>query len=214
MLSKNKQIITAFALLLAYFTCLFYYYNSFMVKKSRETQMHRNVLNSYIEYEEKTNETCRSNNYNKTAKGWLGVLCAIFTTKQSHQTRMKAIHDTWSKRCDIRIYMTGPKSRPWFWQNDNNDDPSMPFVYMNIEDTKEKLTYKHLGTIMHVYKNYMNDFDWFLYANDDAFIVMDNLKLFLKDKCPKEKRLYGKVMRHLPNEPNYNYGDWKRYFQF
>ena len=26
------------------------------------------------------------------------ILCAIFTTMHSHKTRMKAIHDTWSKR--------------------------------------------------------------------------------------------------------------------
>ena len=66
MLSKNKQIITAFGILLAYFTCLFYYYNNFMVKKSRETQTIQNVQNSYIDYEEKTNETCINYIYNKT----------------------------------------------------------------------------------------------------------------------------------------------------
>ena len=26
------------------------------------------------------------------------LLCTIFTTRESHMTRMKAIHDTWSKR--------------------------------------------------------------------------------------------------------------------
>ena len=133
------------------------------------------------------------------------ILCTIFTTSGSHSTRMKAIHDTWSSRgCHKRLYMTGPKVAG------QADDPNMPFVYMNIVDTKEQLTNKHMGVVMHVYKNYLNNFDWFLYANDDTYIVMENLKLFLFDKCPIEKSLYGHVMRHLPNEPVNNYGDWQR----
>ena len=119
------------------------------------------------------------------------ILCTIFTKREVHSTKMKAIHDTWSKRCDIRLNMTGPK-RP---TNDpTKDDPTMPFVYLNITDTLERLTDKHIGTIMHVYEHYMNKFDWFLYANDDTFIAMENLRIFVRDKCPNEKKLYGKVM--------------------
>jgi len=74
---------------------------------------------------------------------------------------------------------------------------SMPYVFLNItSDIKFYLTDKHIGSIMHVYDNYMNKFDWFIYANDDTFIAMDNLKLFLKDKCPFEPKLYGRVMKY------------------
>ena len=100
------------------------------------------------------------------------ILCAIFTVKESHQTKMKAVHDTWSKKCDIRLYMTGPKAF------NQQDDPDMPFVYLNITDTLRKLTYKHMDTIVYVYDFHLFDFDWFLYANDDTYILMENLKLF------------------------------------
>ena len=86
--------------------------------------------------------------------------------------------------------MTGPKS------SEQQDDPDMPFVYLNITDTLARLTDKHIATIMHVYNNFMNEFDWFLYANDDTYIAMENLKYFVKDKCPNEGKLYGKVMKH------------------
>ena len=86
--------------------------------------------------------------------------------------------------------MTGPKDL-------NQQDPSdMPFVYLNITDTLPLLTNKHIATIMHVYDNYMSKFDWFLYANDDTYIVMENLRLFLKGKCLNEPKIYGKVMVH------------------
>jgi glycoprotein-N-acetylgalactosamine 3-beta-galactosyltransferase len=135
------------------------------------------------------------------------ILCAIFTVKESHRTKMKAVHDTWSKRCDIRLYMTGPKAP------DQQDNADMPFVYLNITDTLRTLTYKHTGTIVHVYDFYLFDFDWFLYANDDTYIVMENLKLFVKDKCPSEASIYGKVMKHQPVEmPSLTNGDNSRGF--
>jgi glycoprotein-N-acetylgalactosamine 3-beta-galactosyltransferase len=88
--------------------------------------------------------------------------------------------------------MTGPKS------SEQQDDPDMPFVYLNITDTLVRLTDKHIATIMHIYNNFMDEFDWFLYANDDTYIAMENLKYFVKDKCPNEGKLYGKVMKHPP----------------
>jgi glycoprotein-N-acetylgalactosamine 3-beta-galactosyltransferase len=103
--------------------------------------------------------------------------------------------------------MTGPKAL------DQKDELDMPFVYLNITDTLELLTDKHIGTIMHVYNNYMNDFDWFLYANDDTYIVIDNLKLFVQDKCPSEPKLYGKVMIYGPDQKAfYTSGDNNRGF--
>jgi hypothetical protein len=72
----------------------------------------------------------------------------------------------------------------------------MPFVYLDMVDSKDNLTEKHIRTIMHVHANYMNDFDWYISTNDDTYIVMENLKLFVQDKCPSERKLYGKVMRY------------------
>jgi glycoprotein-N-acetylgalactosamine 3-beta-galactosyltransferase len=149
------------------------------------------IANNYnitkFKYDNETKESlfCESYFRKKAPR----ILCTIFTKREVHSTKMKAIHETWSKRCDIRLYMTGPKM-----PNDSKDDPTMPFVYLNITDTLERLTDKHIGTIMHVYEHYMNKFDWFLYANDDTFIAIENLKLFVQDKCPNEKKLYGKVM--------------------
>ena len=47
----------------------------------------------------------------------------------------------------------------------------------------------------YIYDNHLNDFDWYLRANDDTFIIMENLKTFLADKCPDSKKMYGKALR-------------------
>ena len=197
--NKNTRIILAL-IFLAILSYVFYSHSSsrsiLIILSNNNKKNEPSTTGRFVN----RNNTCK---YNLTQGP--RILCTIFTTSGSHNTRMKAIHDTWSSRgCHKRLYMTGPKVAG------QADDPSMPFVYMNIVDTKEQLTNKHMGVVIHVYKNYLNDFDWFLYANDDTYIVMENLKLFLFDKCPTEKSLYGHVMRHLPNEPVNNYGDWQR----
>ena len=86
--------------------------------------------------------------------------------------------------------MTGPKSPGQI------DDPSMPFVYLNLTDIYERVTEKHLATIKYVSDNIIEEFDWFLYANDDTYVIMENLRYFLADKCADEKTLYGKIMKY------------------
>jgi len=87
--------------------------------------------------------------------------------------------------------MTGPKVAGQV------DDPKMPFVYLNITDVYERITEKALKTIEYVYDNLMNEFDWFVRANDDTYIIMENLHLFLANRCSDEKVMYGKVLKHF-----------------
>ena len=63
------------------------------------------------------------------------------------------MHETWARRCDKVIYMTGPKL-------DQTDDPTMPFVYLNIQDIFNRITEKTIQTLMYIEENLKNDFDW------------------------------------------------------
>ena len=86
--------------------------------------------------------------------------------------------------------MTGPRNF------EQKDDPDMPFVYLNITDIYDRITDKTFKTMEYIYENLMNDFDWFLRANDDTYIIMENLRLFLANKCANELKIYGKVLNH------------------
>jgi glycoprotein-N-acetylgalactosamine 3-beta-galactosyltransferase len=97
--------------------------------------------------------------------------------------------------------MTGPKSA------DQIDDPKMSFVYLNITEDYFRITDKTLKTIEYVYDNLMNDFDWFVRANDDTYIIVENLRLFLADKCPNEKKNYGKVLQYVHHKHRYTSGN-------
>jgi glycoprotein-N-acetylgalactosamine 3-beta-galactosyltransferase len=97
--------------------------------------------------------------------------------------------------------MTGPKSA------NQTDDPKMPFVYLNITEDYFRITDKTLKTIEYVYDNLMNDFDWLVRANDDTYMIVENLRLFLADKCPDETKNYGKVLKYLHRKRRYTSGN-------
>ena len=59
----------------------------------------------------------------------------------------------------------------------------------NVEVYK-KLTDKVYKTLRDVYLRY-NDYDWYLKADDDTFIFVDNLKSFLKTKNSSQPVTYG-----------------------
>ena len=97
--------------------------------------------------------------------------------------------------------MTGPK------QPEQKDDPNFEFVYLNMTDNYERITEKALLTFEYIYDNLMEEFDWFVRANDDTYIIMENLKLFLANKCPDEKIIYGKILKHFRGSSLYKDGN-------
>jgi glycoprotein-N-acetylgalactosamine 3-beta-galactosyltransferase len=97
--------------------------------------------------------------------------------------------------------MTSPKEQGQL------DDPLFNFVYLNLTDSYERITEKALLTFEYVYDNLMNDFDWLVRANDDTYIIMENLKLFLANRCPDEKFIYGKILKYFRNSGLYKDGD-------
>jgi glycoprotein-N-acetylgalactosamine 3-beta-galactosyltransferase len=124
----------------------------------------------------------------------------VFTHAKVH-SKVHYVHNTWGNRCDKVIYMTGPK------QPEQKDDPNFKFVYLNMTDEYNRITEKALLTFEYIYDNLMEEFDWFVRANDDTYIIMENLKLFLANRCSDDMSIYGKVLKHTHMSKHYNAGD-------
>ena len=105
-LKQSNCLLVAFALLTIFFLLFYFGSGNFLPHYSKLTsRINFNVNN------EKTNLTTsdrhvnedlntlliKNNSCNYGKKG-ARILCTVFTTRASHSTRMKAIHDTWSKR--------------------------------------------------------------------------------------------------------------------
>jgi hypothetical protein len=110
------------------------------------------------------------------------IYCLILTTPQYFDTRARAVNSTWAPRCDKFSFISE-------YSNDTKGLPIAPLA--NISSGYGHLTQKTTLALHYVYEKYLNDFDWFVKADDDTYIFVDNLKSFLKEQNPSEPITFG-----------------------
>ncbi|KAM9838420.1 glycoprotein-N-acetylgalactosamine 3-beta-galactosyltransferase 1 [Aulostomus maculatus] len=104
------------------------------------------------------------------------VLCWIMTGPKNMETRTKHIKVTWAKRCDLVLYMSSVES-------------DFPTVGLNVSEGRDNLYWKTIRAFQYIYQHHLDDADWFLKADDDTFVVIENLR-YLLSKFDTEKPLY------------------------
>ncbi|XP_034016803.1 glycoprotein-N-acetylgalactosamine 3-beta-galactosyltransferase 1 [Thalassophryne amazonica] len=92
------------------------------------------------------------------------------------ESRTKHIKATWGSRCDIMLYMSSVNS-------------DFPTVGLNVSEGRENLYWKTIKAFQYIYKHHLDEADWFLKADDDTFLVVENLRHMLT-KYDTEKPLY------------------------
>jgi hypothetical protein len=124
------------------------------------------------------------------------IFCFVLTAPKYFDTRARAVNSTWGRRCDHLAFITE-------FSNDTQGLPVAPIA--NITPGYEHLTQKVVATLEYAYKYYFNDFDWFVKADDDTYIFMENLKAFLYKQNTLEPVTFGwisKVYTLARNSPN------------
>lgn len=129
-----------------------------------------------------------SNNHSQLPKP--RVLCLILTSPKSFLTRTVAVNNTWAPRCDRYFFITETptdRSSPEFEISQQLPIAPLP----NVVPGYYHLTRKSVLSFLFAYEHYLNDFDWFVKADDDTYLFMDNLKAFLSDKNSSEPVTFG-----------------------
>ncbi|WAR17156.1 C1GLT-like protein, partial [Mya arenaria] len=115
------------------------------------------------------------------------VLCLILTTKQNLLTRARVVNATWAKRCSMYFFVISfQNNRTASSQNNITDIIATPF-----KETREMLVYKVQYALMYVYNNFIDQFDWVLKADDDTYIIMENLRYLLSQYSSSEPGYLG-----------------------
>ncbi|XP_078592643.1 glycoprotein-N-acetylgalactosamine 3-beta-galactosyltransferase 1-like isoform X2 [Branchiostoma floridae x Branchiostoma japonicum] len=112
-------------------------------------------------------------------KSRVRVLCWVLTDPENHDSKALPAYDTWASKCDRTLFIT-TKSHSF-----------LPTVVLNVTEGRESLLQKSIHAFKHVYEHHLDEADWFLKADDDTYVIMENLRHFLSNKDPEEPVYYG-----------------------
>lgn len=100
----------------------------------------------------------------KGGKGGPRILCLISTSPDYHETRARHVAATWSPHCTRAVFLT------------TLQDPTLPEVVLTPgAATYDKLWEKVTQGFQWAY-DVIGEFDWVVKADDDSFILVENLK--------------------------------------
>uniref|UniRef100_A0A0K0EYZ6 N-acetylgalactosaminide beta-1,3-galactosyltransferase n=1 Tax=Strongyloides venezuelensis TaxID=75913 RepID=A0A0K0EYZ6_STRVS len=106
------------------------------------------------------------------------IFCVILTSKVNRE-RAILQKKTWVKRCDNHIFGSGEESKdiPTF-KAYHDDGYSFSFGKMK-------------NTLRHVWRKYGDKYDWYIKADDDTYVIMENLRAFLLNEDPSKHGYHG-----------------------
>lgn len=114
------------------------------------------------------------------------ILCWVLTYPPNHPTKAAAVKDTWGKRCNKLVFIS------------TLPDDNLDVLVVNSTEEHQYLWDKTKQGLQQVYKNYGSDYDWFLKADDDSWIFMENLRHFLYAYSPEMPIYFGcKLKRYV-----------------
>ena len=91
----------------------------------------------------------------------------IITMPQNLEKKAVHVKHTWGKRCDVLLFMSSVK----------ND--TFPTIGLNVTEGRDHLEAKVMQGFQYVVANYFDAADWYMKADDDTYVIMENLRHFL-----------------------------------
>ncbi|GMS79495.1 hypothetical protein PENTCL1PPCAC_1670, partial [Pristionchus entomophagus] len=116
------------------------------------------------------------------------ILCWVLTAEKYHDTRALAVNDSWLRRCDHGVFFT---NKPFEKQQ------RIPYrtLFAGIPDSYENLFYKSRYAFYYISEIMRADYDWFVKADDDTYLIVDNLRKYLRTLDPTQPYYVGYRMK-------------------
>ncbi|XP_020633885.3 glycoprotein-N-acetylgalactosamine 3-beta-galactosyltransferase 1-A [Pogona vitticeps] len=111
------------------------------------------------------------------------ILCWVMTGPKNLETKARHVKATWSRHCNVVLFMSSVK------------DDEFPTVGLETKEGRDQLYWKTIRAFHYVHKHHFEQADWFLKADDDTFVVVDNLRWLLSNYTPDRPIYFGKRFR-------------------
>lgn len=74
-------------------------------------------------------------------------------------------------------------------------DDTLDAIVLNVTDDKDHLWGKTRLSFEYIYENHLNDYDWFLKADDDTYVIVENLRYLLHNYSSQNPIYFGSQFR-------------------
>lgn len=108
------------------------------------------------------------------------VLCWVMTGPYNLQSRARHVRATWTRHCNVVVFMSSV------------EDAGFPTVGLGTKEGRDQLYWKTIRAFHYVHEHHAGDADWFLKADDDTYVVVDNLRWILSNHTSDEPIYFGK----------------------
>ena len=107
------------------------------------------------------------------------ILCWIMTGPRYLEGRTRHVRDTWARRCDTALFMSSVET-------------DFPTVGLNVSEGRDQLYWKTIRAFQYVHRHHLHRADWFLKADDDTFVVVENLRRLLAQRDTEQPLFLGR----------------------
>ncbi|XP_049873442.1 glycoprotein-N-acetylgalactosamine 3-beta-galactosyltransferase 1-like [Pectinophora gossypiella] len=97
------------------------------------------------------------------------VLCWVMTQPSSHRTKAAHVKETWGKRCNRLIFVS------------TAEDDTLPTVKLSVSEGPRHHWTKTRAALQYVHDNHRKEADWFMKADDETYVIVENLRHLLAD---------------------------------
>ncbi|XP_078104508.1 glycoprotein-N-acetylgalactosamine 3-beta-galactosyltransferase 1-B [Sander vitreus] len=108
------------------------------------------------------------------------ILCWVMTGPNNLEKKARHVKSTWSRHCNVVVFMSSV------------DDPDFPTVGLGTKEGRDQLYWKTIRAFHYAYEHHGNEADWFLKADDDTYVIVDNLRWVLSNHTPDEPIYFGR----------------------
>ena len=107
------------------------------------------------------------------------VLCFVMTCPERLDSKASHVKATWGSRCNKVLYVS------------DYLNTTFPTINITVDHGRKYLTAKTMAAFDYIYKHHLNDADWFMKADDDTYVIMENLRYFLSEQDTNKPLLFG-----------------------
>jgi hypothetical protein len=117
-----------------------------------------------------------------------GLLVGVLTQQEYLATRAKALYETWGREVDKLILFVGEDC------NISADLSHLPIVKLDgVPDHVYPPLKKAFAVMKYMYSHHINEFNWFIRADDDMYLRADKLTDLLSQMNPYEQVYLGRA---------------------